>query len=205
VLEADSLVHIWLGKGYEQSVLLLQILAIGYGANVMGGAASQTGAGIGRPEFDMKSNLLLIVVNPILSLMLVNRFGPAGAAAGTALSFLIAAGYLVWLFHRNYLANSPWAVMRDVYMRPVLSGTLATLAVLAFHDLAPSTKILSDVRYLAPFKVVLDILVFAPIYTLLLIAFGQMTTTDRNNLMGLLNFGADFLRHPFRERVKIYR
>jgi O-antigen/teichoic acid export membrane protein len=75
LLEARSVVFLWIGKGFEQSVILIQILAIGYGVNVMAGPASQTGAGIGRPEFDMRSTILLSILNPILSLVLVFEFG----------------------------------------------------------------------------------------------------------------------------------
>jgi O-antigen/teichoic acid export membrane protein len=205
VLEAGSLVHFWLGPGFEQSVILIQVLAIGYGANVMSGAASQTGAGIGKPEFDMKSTILLIVINPILSLALVQKFGPSGAALGTALSLITAACYLLWIFHRDYLANSPWSVMRDIHLRPIVSGALAALAVAGFHEFAPAFAALGNVRYLAPIKIALDAAIFCPTYVLLLIAFRHVTDTDRSNFMGLVNFGVGFLRHPVREAVKIYR
>src|SRR5262249_53014913 len=187
VLEAASLVHFWLGPGFEQSVILIQVLAIGYGANVMSGAASQTGAGIGKPEFDMKSTILLIVVNPILSLALVQKFGPSGAALGTALSLITAACYLLWIFHRDYLANSAWTVMRDIHLRPILSGALAALALVGFHELAPAVDVLSGIRILIPLRIAIDFMLFGPTYVLLLIAFRQVTEIDRNNFMGLLN------------------
>src|SRR2546427_1206365 len=34
ILEARSVVHFWIGPGFESSVILIQILAIGYGVNV---------------------------------------------------------------------------------------------------------------------------------------------------------------------------
>jgi len=39
----------------------------------------------------------------------------------------------------------------------------------------------------------------------LLVAFRQVSVIDWNNFVWLIAFGSDFLRHPFRERVKIYR
>src|SRR5207245_2960547 len=47
ILDARSILAFWVGNGFQKSVVLVQILAIGYGANILGGAASQTGAGIG--------------------------------------------------------------------------------------------------------------------------------------------------------------
>jgi O-antigen/teichoic acid export membrane protein len=205
ILEARSLVMFWIGQGFESSVILIQILAIGYGANVAGGAASQTGAGIGRPEFDMKSTVLLAVLNPILSLLLVQRFGAAGAAAGTTVAMVSATIFLLVIFHRQYLENSVWTIFRDVQLRPIVAGILANLAVLGFHKVVPGVVHLESVRYLIPAKLALDFALFAPIYVVLLIALRQVTAIDRNNFMGLLSFGSEFLRHPFRERVKIYR
>ncbi len=205
VLDAASVVGLWVGKGFEESAFLVQILAIGYGANVLGGTASQTGAGVGRPEFDMRSTILLSIVNPVLSLFLVREFGSAGAAAGTSLALVIATVYLLVTFHHNYTNTSVWSLLRDIYARPVLSGIVANLAVLGFHQLMPAVPALGDVRYLIPLKLAADLAIFLPVYMVLLVAFRQVSVIDWNNFQWLVVFGLEFLRHPFRERVKIYR
>jgi O-antigen/teichoic acid export membrane protein len=205
VLEARSVVTFWVGNTFESSVVLVQILAIGYGANVLGGAASQTGAGVGRPEFDMRGTVLLAVLNPILSLLLVQKFGAPGAAAGTTIAFVLSTGYLLATFHRNYLSTRVAAVFQSVYMRPIAAAGLANVAVLGFHELTPQLRNLELVRYLIPFKIGADFGVFVPVYVLLLVTFRQFTAIDWNNFRGLMSFGSEFLRHPFRERVKIYR
>jgi O-antigen/teichoic acid export membrane protein len=205
VLEARSVLTLWLGNGFGNSVILVQILAIGYGANVLGGAASQTGAGVGRPEFDMRSTVLLSVLNPILSIFLVQQFGAPGAAAGTSLAFVIATVYLLLTFHRNYIENSVRTILQDVYLRPIAAGVFANLAVQAFHQVVPQIGAWETIRYLVPVKMAADFGIFAPTYIVLLVAFRQVTAIDWNNFMGLISFGFEFLRHPFRERVKIYR
>ena len=121
------------------------------------------------------------------------------------MSLLTAAGYLLWIFHRDYVTDSAWTVLRDIHFRPILSGILAASVVLGVHSFSPALTGLSDVRYFVPIKIFIDLTIFFPIYVVLLIALGQVTTIDRNNFMGLLNFGIGFIRHPFRERVKIYR
>jgi O-antigen/teichoic acid export membrane protein len=205
VVEASSIVSLWVGQGFEAAVILVQILAIGYGFNILGGAASQTGAGIGRPEFDMRGTALLVVVNPILSLILVQRFGAAGAAAGTSLSLMAAASYLVYTFHRNYAGTPAHKAFREIHARPALAGVLAGLAVLGFHALAPGVAALTAKRLLIPVKMALDLGVFSVVYFGLLVGLRQVTAIDRDNFVGLVSFGFEFLRHPFRERVKIYR
>jgi O-antigen/teichoic acid export membrane protein len=205
LLEARSVLTLWLGRGFEESVILLQILSIGYGVNVLGGAASQTGAGVGRPEFDMRSTVLLMAANPILSLLLVRKFGAAGAAAGTALALLMATVYLLVTFHREYVGNSVWIALRDIYVRPILSASLAVLAVLEFHQGVPAVASLADTRSWIPLKLAADLTVLGTVYVFLLVAFRQVTAIDFRNFLRLMAFGIEFLRHPFRERVKIYR
>lgn len=205
VIEARTVVQLWLGSGFDQSVLLVQILAIGYAANILGGAASQTGAGIGRPDFDMKGTIILIVLNPILSLVLASRFGAAGAAAGTSIALAVAAIYLVLLFQRSYVQRSIFEWVNETLLRTVLSGVLASLAVLAMHNLVPAVVEYGEARWPSIIKLMIDGSVFSGVYVLVLILFRQVTTIDRANFLGLLTFGFEFLRHPVRQRVKIYR
>jgi len=204
-LEAESILRLWLGTGVEQSALLVQILLIGYGANVLAGPASQTGAGVGHPEFDMRSTLLLTLLTPILGVALVREFGAAGVAAGTSIALLVAAVYLLASFHRNYLEKSVGQMLRNVHLRPMGAALLGILAVVLFHRALPGLTALGEVRYLIPIVLLLDFAVFAPVYMLFLIAVRQVTPTDRRNFLGLMSFGFEFVRHPFREWIKIYR
>jgi len=205
-LEADSIFRLWLGARFDvRSVMILQILAIGYGANVLGGAASQIGAGVGRPEFDMKSTILLTILSPVLGIALVQQFGAPGAAAGTAIALMVSAVYLLVMFHRQYVETPVEGMFRDIHIRPVISGLVAIAAVTGLHQVFPAVSALRQVRYLIPVKMGLDFATFSLVYTLFLVGLKQLTAIDRKNFLGLMNFGFDFVRHPFRERVKIYR
>jgi O-antigen/teichoic acid export membrane protein len=205
VLEARAVITLWLGTGFESSVILVQILAIGYGANVLGGAASQTGAGVGRPEFDMRSTMVLSVLSPFFSILFVQWFGAPGAAAGTSLAFIIATTYLLVIFHRKYVLTSVRSILQEVYLRPIAAGVLAGLAVLGLHKLTPQLANWETVRHLVPIRLAADFCIFAPVYIGFLVTFRQVTAIDWNNFVGLMSFSSEFLRHPFRERVKIYR
>jgi len=204
-LEAESILRLWLGSGVESSVPLVQILLIGYGVNVLAGPASQTGAGVGHPEFDMRSAILVTLLTPIAGVILVQRFGVAGVAAGTSIALVVAAIYLLAAFHRDYLGTSVTGMIRNIHLRPLAAGLLAALAVLIFHRAFTPLEVLRDVRYLIPVKLLLDFAIFAPVYMTFLIVVRQVTPTDRRNFLGLMNFGFEFVRHPFREWIKIYR
>jgi O-antigen/teichoic acid export membrane protein len=196
IVEARSVLMLWLGRGFESSVVLVQILAIGYGANILGGPASQTGAGVGRPEFDMRGTVLLIILTPVLGLIFIQRFGAAGTAAGTCIAFLAATGYLLVAFHRNYVENSVRTILEDVYLRPIAAGVFASLAIMGFHGLAPQLSAWETVRYMIPMKIGADFAVFAPVYMVLLVVFRQVTTIDWNNFLSLISFGLQLLRRP---------
>jgi len=209
VLETESVVHLWLGGGneqlHQQLVVLVQILAIGYGVNILGGAASQTGAGIGRPEFDMRSAIVLAVLSPALAASFVFRFNVMGVAVGTSLALIIAALYLLATFHRNYVETPLWTTLREIYLRPLVACIVASLAVVGFHRVFP--MLLGDdlTRFSMLLKILLDAAVLVPVYVVLLVGLRQVTAMDWKNLVGLMAFGSEFLRHPVRERVKIYR
>jgi O-antigen/teichoic acid export membrane protein len=204
-LEAESILRLWLGAGVEQSTVLVQILVIGYGANVLAGAASQTGAGVGRPEFDMRGTILLTILTPILGVSLVRQFGAAGVAAGTSIALTISAVYLLVAFHRNYLETSVVSMVRDTYVRPMAAAVLAVLSVLLLHHAFPGVEALREARHLILLKLILDFAIFSPIYMMVLVVVRQVTPIDRQNFLDLMNFGFEFVRHPFREWVKIYR
>jgi O-antigen/teichoic acid export membrane protein len=204
VLDADSIVRLWLGPSFAQSAVLIQVLAIGYGANILGGAASQIGAGVGRPEFDMHSTILLSIANPILSFLLVRRFGAPGAAAGTSIALISAAIYLLVAFHRNYLGTSVWGVFESIYIRPAFAALLTGSALVTVHHVIPGLVGLSEIRYLIPIRLAMDFVIFLPVYLVLLVAVRQISTIDWNNFQWLVAFGLEFLRHPFRDRAKAY-
>ena len=205
ILNAGALIRLWLGNGFDQSAFLIQILAIGYGVNVLGGAASQIGAGVGRPEFDMQSTILLSIINPVLSFLLVRKFGAPGAAAGTSLALITAAIYLLFAFHRYYMETPLWTVLRGIYIRPILAGILASFSLIGFHYLVPGIASLSAVRYLIPIKLAADFAIFVPAYIVFLVALRQVSIIDWNNFQWFVAFGFEFLRYPLRERVKVYR
>jgi hypothetical protein len=144
-------------------------------------------------------------LTPSLGVLLVQDFGAAGVAAGTTLALIIAAIYLLVAFHRDYLETSVVSMVRQFHVRPLAAGLLAFLAVSLFHRAFPGVVALRDIRYLIPVKLVLDFAVFSAVYMVFLVAVRQVTAIDRRNFWGLMNFGFEFMRHPFREWVKIYR
>jgi len=118
---------------------------------------------------------------------------------------MIAAIYLLATFHRNYVETPLWTTLREIYLRPLMACIVASLAVVGFHRVFP--MLLGDdlTRFSMLLKILLDAAVLVPVYVVLLVGLRQVTAMDWKNLVGLMAFGSEFLRHPVRERVKIYR
>ena len=76
---------------------------------------------------------------------------------------------------------------------------------MAIHQVVPQFAIWETSRLTIPIKIGLDFAVFLPTYVVLLVAFRQVTAMDWNHFLGLGSFALELLRHPSRERVKIYR
>jgi hypothetical protein len=95
--------------------------------------------------------------------------------------------------------------LREIYACPLIAGIVANLAVGGFHRVFPELLGFHMSRVLILSKALLDLAVLAPVYAVLLIALRQVTATDWKNFVGFTAFGSEFLRHPLRERVKIYR
>lgn len=98
---APAIIEVWLGVGFEISVVTLQILILGYFANVMTFSGSQVATGLGKPDYVMKGSIIATVLNPVLSILLIIKIGYLGAALGTSISMIIAAIYFIWILHKH--------------------------------------------------------------------------------------------------------
>ncbi|MFH0924380.1 MAG: oligosaccharide flippase family protein, partial [bacterium] len=58
IINAQWIMIMWMGEGYGKSAVIIQILLIGYFANLITGVASASALGMGKPEFEMKSGSL---------------------------------------------------------------------------------------------------------------------------------------------------
>ncbi|MBT9151597.1 MAG: hypothetical protein DDT40_01793 [candidate division WS2 bacterium] len=117
ILLASPFIHLWLGEGFEMSVLTLQILMIGYFFNIMTGPGFSILSGIGKPQYGMRSSILAALLNLVLSVLLVIKIGYFGVVIGTAVSMIIAAIYFISMFHR-VMNLSIWEMARKMLLKP---------------------------------------------------------------------------------------
>ncbi len=118
-LTASDLITLWMGRGYEEAVPVVQLLALAYYTVIPTAAISHTVQGLHKPEYQMKAAFFVLVFNTLLSTLLVARMGFLGAPLGTFVASLLSLVYYTTIVLR-YFERSVAAFFRDIYEKPVL-------------------------------------------------------------------------------------
>lgn len=140
IATGPAMIQAWVGDAYPRSASILRILCVGYLLNVVSGAVSPLVQGIGRPEYQRNAEVVSLLLNVVLSLLLITRYGLYGAALGTASAMSIAAGYYLWSFHR--LMDRPLLpFLKDAVLKPAgCAGVGALIAFAVTSTLMPFTS-----------------------------------------------------------------
>lgn len=133
IFNARLVLCAWLGKGYEPSIPVIQVLALGYLIDVLSGVARTTAIGMGRAELEMKSGLLVVPVNLILSLILIAKMGLVGACIGTTISFVCGTAYLLKMF--NSLINKTVRKFLRFLWLAIISSVASNLLIWPMEQL----------------------------------------------------------------------
>lgn len=98
---SNRFVELWLGPNLRMIALPLSILLIASFVNLTSGPGYLILAGSGYLKLGIQSAALGMIVNVVLSLGLIYKFGFAGAVLGTSTSLIIAVAFFFPLFHRR--------------------------------------------------------------------------------------------------------
>ncbi|MFH1507839.1 MAG: polysaccharide biosynthesis C-terminal domain-containing protein [Candidatus Omnitrophota bacterium] len=134
IFNARQILFAWIGEVYIESVIVLQLLAVGYLASVFTGALATTAAGMGKPEFEMKRGLLVVPLNLALSLILIIKIGLIGACIGTMVSLVVGDVFMLKSFHA-YLGRPVKDFINLIY-KPFAASLLAILSSFLVHHLS---------------------------------------------------------------------
>lgn len=135
---APLLMRLWMGPGYELSVLAIQLLALGHFVHLLTGIGTMIVKGIGRPEYETRYTLLLLFINISFGAVLTAKLGFAGVLIATSLSLLTTSLYFMVIIHR--LLKVPLIpFFKGVYLKPLTACLFASLPVLASNQLIRSS------------------------------------------------------------------
>jgi len=88
---AKPIILAWVGKGFDSSVWVAQILLVGYGVNLQTGIGTSLLRGIGKPELEMFYGLLTLGANAFLSIFLAKKFGFIGLLIGVSMAQIVGS------------------------------------------------------------------------------------------------------------------
>ena len=125
----SNLIRFVYGEDYYGSIIPLKILLIGVFSLSLGKILANDIASRGKPELNALSNLMGLLVNVIFNILLIPRFGIAGAAMATSISytltssiFLISFIKLTGLTLKELLVfNKEERVVITIFIKEVLS------------------------------------------------------------------------------------
>lgn len=142
IINANLIMLTWMGKGYEIAGLVTQILAVGYFANLISGAASSIAVGVAKTEFEMKYGIFMTILNLFLSIILIIMIGFIGTVIGTTISLTIGSLFFMKMFH-NYL-GTPLSSFVQLLYKPMIASAISALIILFLNRTFLSTVTFSS-------------------------------------------------------------
>jgi O-antigen/teichoic acid export membrane protein len=147
ISNALPIMHFWMGdSGYEKSALAIQILTMGYSFVLVNSIGRLMARGMGVPQYEMFSSLIILGLNISLSIILIILYGFVGALIGTSVSAIVGSVFFMHRFHKH-IKRPIRSFLRGVYLKPVFACVFAFFASLVvnllFHFLgfSPSGRV----------------------------------------------------------------
>lgn len=144
IVMSQVIIEAWVGGGYEISALVMRILSVGYLLNVVVGGVSPLVQGMGKPEYQRNAESLSLLLNVLLSVLLINRYGFYGAAIGTTIAMSASSVYFVWSVHR-FMARPLLPFLKRTFMKSAVcagaSGLLGLAIVSALRPYASGSRV----------------------------------------------------------------
>ena len=105
--------------GFKESVLALQVLSVGYVFMLLVSMGRLIARGMGIPQYEMRSSVLIVVLNIALSIILIIKLGFTGALLGTTSSGIIGSSTFFYSFNRR-IGKSLFSIIKKVFASPFL-------------------------------------------------------------------------------------
>jgi O-antigen/teichoic acid export membrane protein len=120
LLYPDEIISIAFGEEYIAGGIALSILGAGFFTNAAMGRNRETLSALGATKFVLFSNVIAFVMNIIMNLALIPRYGFIGAAVASASSYT-GLNIVTYVFLKYYFSISPfnYSVAKTIISLPV--------------------------------------------------------------------------------------
>ena len=102
IMLAPQVIEIWVGKGYEQSTMIMQVLATGTFINLFTAIGTSCVRGIGKPIYEIKYMLVSLFLILILMPVMIYKMGLIGAACAFSFSQMVGSVYFIIIANRLF-------------------------------------------------------------------------------------------------------
>ncbi len=180
---AHRIMDVWLGAGFNQAALTMQIFALTYCYNVIASPYSFVAQGTGETRYQMLSSAGQAVLNILLSSIFVVIYGYFGAVVGTAISMLVGVTVFVGWYGKR-VHDSPLTQLAVSTIKPVLGTGFALAIALLLHSFF-FLELSSTSRLLQAMELIGIFLFFAAVYAVCLRWMKCLSSDDKNFLTSL--------------------
>jgi O-antigen/teichoic acid export membrane protein len=103
---APQIIETWVGKGYDESIYVMQILAVGTFINLFTGIGTACVRGIGKPKYEIQYMTLSMFLILATAVPLIHRLGIAGGAWAYCIGQTVGSLYFLWRSNRLFEVSS---------------------------------------------------------------------------------------------------
>ncbi len=173
---ASDVIHLWVGKGYPLAILALQVLVIEYGLNVLTGMGTSVVRGIGKPEYETRYAVLVMILQLILSIILIQLMGFKGILLSLLVSGLSGSFYFLVTFHK-FFRESFKDLAKKVYSKPFFASGFAALITFIFSSYLKSLAFFPN-RWGSLIWLSFEFLIFLISYTFFIIKMSYLEINE---------------------------
>jgi O-antigen/teichoic acid export membrane protein len=116
---APRIIETWVGTGFDESVYVMQILAVGTFINLFTGIGTACARGIGKPKYEIQYMILSTLFILATAVPLIHRLGIAGGAWAYCIGQTVGSLYFLW--RSNRLFEVAWSQFLQKVLPPVVT------------------------------------------------------------------------------------
>lgn len=183
IFSAPIIMFIWMGKGYEKSVQVIQLLGISYLINYFTPLGVGFLMAIGKVDTIMKIATYQFLTNLVLSLIFIIKFGFIGVVLATFISLSFWSIWFITKFHK--IMNFSYSVYKYVFKTSIISLLLCSVIWLFMNRLI-NVNLLSRLESFA--LLFLVFIIFFLGYTVFILKTSYFDKYDFSLLIGKLQY-----------------
>jgi len=196
VFFSENIIKVWVGNGFNDSILVTQLLIIGVTVNMLTGIGTSIVRGIGEPIYETRYALISLVLNIALGLLLVHYYGFWGIILATPISVIIGSIYFIWSFHKIY--NLSFKIFfQKVIFKPLIIAVILCIS-LYFINLMIVNKLIIESRIALLLLLIFNFILFFLFNFFLLYKINHWDEHDMNfittNIYKFISAPKEFLK-----------